>query len=235
KSPNREPCGGKNLRGEGTKRMKPKRRGTRVGAPKRGEPGRDVPDRRKCKHDKAQHRRDCSGGCQSHDVLPGCIDGKAPSLRSEPVERVLALEEPGGRKNGRTFKRLLAAGFDCAGETGRYVKGKFSRASRAIARDDAIVAPLHDARAELVTKLGGIDQQELRAHLLGFPGEQCQRGLECTVCHLARQPSQLQDAVALVMNDLSPTVACQRGRHRSSLLQSAARGRGAVARKRILA
>src|SRR5260370_37321708 len=78
----------------------------------------------------------------------------------KPVKHVLSFREPGGRKDRRAFDDLLAPRLHDVREAGRYVKGKFSRTGRAIARDDAIVSPLHHARTELMAKLGRIDQQD---------------------------------------------------------------------------
>src|SRR5713101_6718187 len=87
----------------------------------------------------------------------------------KPVKRVLSFREPGSRKDGRAFEDLLAPRLHGVRETGRYVKGKFLRAGRAIARDDAIVSPLHHARTELMAELHRIDQQERRPYLLRLP------------------------------------------------------------------
>src|SRR5258708_38772826 len=87
----------------------------------------------------------------------------------EPVKRVPSFRKPGSRKDCRAFEHLLAARLHGVRETGRYVKGKFLRAGRAIARDDAIVSPLHHARTELMDELRRIDQQERRPYLLRLP------------------------------------------------------------------
>src|SRR5258707_9950060 len=68
----------------------------------------------------------------------------------KPGKRVLSFRKPGGRKDRRAFEDLLAPRLRRVRETGRYVKGKFLRARRAVTRDDAIVSPLHHARTELM-------------------------------------------------------------------------------------
>src|SRR5262249_1840982 len=114
-------------------------------------------------------------------------------------------------------------------ETCRYVKGKFLGTGRAIARDDAIVSPLHHAGTELMAELRRIDQQERRPHALRFPRKQGKRRFERSVGHRARQPSQLQDPVRLVMADFPPGIASQRGAHCAPPFPYP-RDRGALAR-----
>jgi hypothetical protein len=93
------------------------------------------------------------------------------------------------------------------------VKCELPRASRTVAGDDAVIAPLHHAVAELVAKLRGVDQQERRSQPLRFPREQRERRLERPVCHLVWQPPQLQDRVGLMMKDFTPSIACHFGAH----------------------
>src|SRR6516165_905812 len=101
---------------------------------------------------------------------------------SEPVEGVLTLREPGGRKDRRTLECLFPARLDRVRETRGHVKCELPRTCRAIARDDAVVAPLHHARAELVAKLRGVDQQERRPQPFRLPGKQGESRLEPPVC-----------------------------------------------------
>src|SRR6266436_6271664 len=131
----------------------------------------------------------------------------------KPGKRVLSFREPGGRKDRRAFDDLLASRLHGVRETGRYVKGKFLRARGAIARDDAIVSPLHHARTELMTELRRIDQQERRPHPLRFPCKQGKGRFERPIGHCGRQPPQLQDPVGLVMDDFPPGIARQCGAH----------------------
>src|SRR5262249_30669552 len=106
----------------------------------------------------------------------------------------------------RALDALLASRLDRAGEAIRNVEGKFSSAGSAIARDDAIVPPLHHARPELVAELVPVDQEQRRSQALRFQCEQGERRLEGCVGHPGWQPSQLQDPVGLVMYDFSPIV-----------------------------
>src|SRR6266446_10226394 len=135
------------------------------------------------------------------------------SASPKPGKRVLSFREPGGRKDRRAFEDLLASRLHGVRETGRYVKGKFLRARGAIARDDAIVSPLHHARPELMAELRRIDQQERRPHALRLPRKQGKRRFECPVGHCGRQPLQLQDSVGLVIDDFPPCIAGQCGAH----------------------
>src|SRR5260370_11078007 len=135
------------------------------------------------------------------------------SAFTKPGKRVLSFRKPGGRKDRGAFEDLLAPRLRRVRETGRYVKGKFLRARRAVARDDAIVSPLHHARPELMTKLGRIDQQERRPHSLRFPCKQGKRCFERPIGHCGRQPPQLQDPIRLVMDDFPPGIAGQCGAH----------------------
>src|SRR5215468_10613469 len=139
----------------------------------------------------------------------------------KPRKRVLSLREPGGRKDRGAFEDLLAARLRGVRETGRYVKGKFFRACRAIARDDAIVPPLHHARAELMAELRRIDQQERWPHALRLPCKQGKRRLERSIGHCRWQPPQLEYPVGLVMDDFPPGIAGQCSPHCASPLISA--------------
>src|SRR5215471_1197323 len=120
----------------------------------------------------------------------------ARSALSEPVERVLALREPRGGEDRRAFVSLFAAPLHRAGKAGRYVEGEFLRAGCAITRNDAIVAPLHHARAEFMPELRRVDQQKRRPRLLRLPGEQGEGRLERAIGHFGGQPAQLEDTVA---------------------------------------
>jgi Activator of Hsp90 ATPase homolog 1-like protein len=66
------------------------------------------------------------------------------SAGSEPIERVLPLGEPSGRKNRRSFESFLTARFQCVGEPRRNVEGKLPCAGSAVAGDDAIVSEEDD-------------------------------------------------------------------------------------------
>src|SRR5258708_7118712 len=131
----------------------------------------------------------------------------------KPGKRVLSFRKPGGRKDRGAFEDLLAPRLHGVRETGRYVKGKFLRARRAVARDDAIVSPLHHARTELMAELRRIDQQERRPHPPRFPCKQGKRCFERPIGHCGRQPPQLQDPIRLVMDDFPPGIAGQCGAH----------------------
>src|SRR5262249_61691151 len=96
----------------------------------------------------------------------------ACSSLPKPLERVLTVRKPRSRKNGRSLEHLFAARLDGVREACRHVKCEFPRAGRAIARDDAVVAPLHHARAELMVKLRSVDQQQRRPPSLRLPGKQ---------------------------------------------------------------
>src|SRR5262249_43101535 len=141
----------------------------------------------------------------------------ACSSLPQPPGRGLPARNPRMRKNGRSLEHLFAARLDGVREACRHVKSEFPRAGRAIARDDAVVAPLHHARAELMVKLRSVDQQKRRPPSLRLPGKQRKRGLERAVRHLARQPSQLKDALCVVMDDFPPGIACNYGAHSSPL------------------
>ena len=69
--------------------------------------------------------------------------GSQRSVGSQPIERVLPLREPSGRKNRRSFESFLTARFHRIREPRRNVEGKLPRAGSAVAGDDAIVSPLH--------------------------------------------------------------------------------------------
>src|SRR6266566_4895941 len=156
----------------------------------------------------------------------------------KPGKRVLSFREPGGRKDRRAFDDPFASRLRRVRETGRYVKGKLLRTGRAIARDDAVVSPLHHARTELMAELRAVDQQERRPHALRFPCKQGKRRLERPIGHGGRQPPQLQDPVGLVVDDFSPGIAGQCGAHHapsSHIRLIAARLRaGALCRKLFL-
>src|SRR5215469_783491 len=91
------------------------------------------------------------------------------SSRLQPVQSVLADGEPRGRKDRGPFENLLTACLDRVGESCWHVESKLSRAGRAVARDDAIVPPLHHTGAELVSEPGRVDQQRRRTYVLRLP------------------------------------------------------------------
>src|SRR5262245_54030065 len=138
------------------------------------------------------------------------------SAPPKPRKRVLQLREPASRKDRGAFEAFLAARLHGVRETGRYVKGKFFRACRAITRDDAIVPPLHHARADLMAELRRIDQQERWPHALRLPCKQGKRRLERPIGHCGWQPPQLQHPIGLVMDDFRPGVTGYCGAHCAS-------------------
>src|SRR5437016_9374245 len=78
----------------------------------------------------------------------------AGSRTQQPPHSVRRVHEPPGREDGRSLDHLFAG----VGETQRHEEGEFAHAGGAVARDDVGVAPGHDAVAETVPKLPGVDE-----------------------------------------------------------------------------
>src|SRR5215470_14759482 len=125
---------------------------------------------------------------------------------AQPVNGMLPLREPSGREDRRLLERRFTTGFDRVWKPRRCLKRHFFHAGRAVARNDAVIAPLHDARSGAVAKFTGVNQKTGWPHLFGLQRKERQRGFESAVGHLARQPAQFENPVLSMVENDAPRV-----------------------------
>src|SRR5215470_16641371 len=82
------------------------------------------------------------------------------SVACEPLVRALSRGEPRRRKCRRTVDDRTATRFDRTGEALGNNEGELGDARAAVPRDDFRLPPFHDALAEIVVKLGRVDDHE---------------------------------------------------------------------------
>src|SRR5215469_444064 len=135
-------------------------------------------------------------------------------IRAEPIQGCLAIDEPLRGEHRGSFSLFRAS----LRKSGRHLEGEFANPCSPVARNDVSVAPLHHSIAEAVAEIRSIDEQPPGSGFLCFAHEKAKRCHEAAVRHICRgrQPLQLEQIKALVLENDSPFVACKLFRHRSS-------------------